>query len=324
MKGTAPDRSFRLEELEPRVLLSGAAIVPIAVAPALVTAASTQEVVTHDQPSPADSVPVQATATTYDPAAALGNIFDGVVVAPAINSASPAGAVSNSAPDGAEIVGGAGSQPIAAHDAEEVSSIPRAPWTGVRGDKGANGGAPVGAEETKTTSVIAEQLVESLTAANGPPGSEFEESGESGDTTRAAASAGLADLSLAAAVWPASVNATISWDGGGDGNSWGDRLNWSDDTLPGPSDDVVIDVAGDVMVTISGGGVSIHSLQSTETIVLNGDGLTMTAASSVNQLQWNGGGTISAPGGLTVLGTLTVANGNDRTFIVTAQVDLAG
>ncbi len=38
--------------------------------------------------------------------------------------------------------------------------------------------------------------------------------------------------------------ATINWDGGGDGTTWEDNLNWVGDALPGAADDVVINVAG--------------------------------------------------------------------------------
>lgn len=37
--------------------------------------------------------------------------------------------------------------------------------------------------------------------------------------------------------------ASISWDGGGDGTSWSDKLNWSGDVVPTQNDDVTISVA---------------------------------------------------------------------------------
>ncbi|MGF1635410.1 MAG: hypothetical protein ACFCVE_16310 [Phycisphaerae bacterium] len=42
--------------------------------------------------------------------------------------------------------------------------------------------------------------------------------------------------------------AAVSWDGGGDGVSWSDPLNWSGDVLPVAADDVTIDTAGTVRV----------------------------------------------------------------------------
>src|SRR5262245_55917464 len=51
--------------------------------------------------------------------------------------------------------------------------------------------------------------------------------------------------------------AAVSWDGGGDGTSWGDRFNWSADALPGSNDDVTINVAANPTVTVSTGSLSI-------------------------------------------------------------------
>ena len=48
--------------------------------------------------------------------------------------------------------------------------------------------------------------------------------------------------------------ATVSWDGGGGNNSWQTAANWSGNVLPGPNDDVVIDIPGDGTVVHGGGG----------------------------------------------------------------------
>lgn len=45
--------------------------------------------------------------------------------------------------------------------------------------------------------------------------------------------------------------ATRTWDGGGGNNSWNQEANWSDDTLPGPDDDVVFSASVGVIVTES-------------------------------------------------------------------------
>ena len=262
-----------------------------------------------------DSVPVQQRAPAYDPAAALGNIFEGMTVG------GTAGSVAGtSVPTGknSAIMPGASST---SSPEEPVPEVTRKAESAA----GLTQNEPAGwsvAAETPAAVVslfaippyapsLAAQLVDTLTAANGPPGSAF--SGSSGQSSRGL-TASVSNHAVDGAVLPASANATVSWDGGGDAVSWSDKLNWSGETLPGPLDDVIIDVLGDVTVTLSSGGTSINSLQSTETIVFSEGSLTMTASSSVNQLQWNGGGTLSAPGGLTVLGTMTVANGNDRTF----------
>ncbi len=43
--------------------------------------------------------------------------------------------------------------------------------------------------------------------------------------------------------------ATVAWDGGGDGSSWKDPMNWANDELPGLADDVVVgsQFAGDTI-----------------------------------------------------------------------------
>src|SRR5437763_1669909 len=64
------------------------------------------------------------------------------------------------------------------------------------------------------------------------------------------------------------VLATVNWDGGGDGQQWLDRFNWSNDTLPGSGDDVVIDVPGDITVRLSSGSVAVHSLVSQEALAI--------------------------------------------------------
>ncbi len=35
--------------------------------------------------------------------------------------------------------------------------------------------------------------------------------------------------------------AAVMWDGQGPTDDWNDSRNWTDDTLPGPTDDVIID-----------------------------------------------------------------------------------
>ncbi|MCP5525553.1 MAG: hypothetical protein H7A47_01935 [Verrucomicrobiales bacterium] len=62
---------------------------------------------------------------------------------------------------------------------------------------------------------------------------------------------------------------TITWDGGGDGASWNDPLNWSGDTLPGQTDDAVIDVPGDPTIVLSG-SVNVRSLNCEEAFELSG------------------------------------------------------
>ncbi|WP_372896812.1 hypothetical protein, partial [Stieleria sp.] len=53
--------------------------------------------------------------------------------------------------------------------------------------------------------------------------------------------------------------AQVDWDGGGDGSSWSDPLNWSSDQLPTAVDDVAISLPGDYSVVLSN-DVSLQSL----------------------------------------------------------------
>ena len=44
----------------------------------------------------------------------------------------------------------------------------------------------------------------------------------------------------------------VTWDGGAGNMMWGNARNWSTDQLPGPDDDVLIDVPGDVTILLMG------------------------------------------------------------------------
>ncbi len=53
----------------------------------------------------------------------------------------------------------------------------------------------------------------------------------------------------------------VSWDGGGGDLLWSNPLNWSNNQLPGPDDDVTINAAGDVTIAYDGvGSLSLKSL----------------------------------------------------------------
>jgi hypothetical protein len=78
------------------------------------------------------------------------------------------------------------------------------------------------------------------------------------------------------------VPSTITWDGQAGDNNWGTALNWSTDTLPGSTDDVVIpDLPGTPSIT-SSGTVSVQSVSSYETINIAGGSFTVAAASTLN------------------------------------------
>ena len=95
--------------------------------------------------------------------------------------------------------------------------------------------------------------------------------------------------------------ATVSWDGGGDGTSWSDPLNWSGDALPGPDDTAVLNVGAEPAVVLTGPAVTVAVLDCREALTLAGDGLTVTGAATVrSQVLRLEGGSLSS-GGLTVI-----------------------
>ncbi len=120
-----------------------------------------------------------------------------------------------------------------------------------------------------------------------------------------------------------------TWDGGGDGASWSDAANWSDDALPGPADRALIGGSAAVRITQ---GVSIMRLELSGTATLTlestlnlgaggggvGAGATLAfAGSSIylttdgplvveGRLEWGSYGQVVSNGGT---GTLVVAPG---------------
>jgi len=87
--------------------------------------------------------------------------------------------------------------------------------------------------------------------------------------------------------------APITWDGGGDGVSWGDANNWSGNVQPSATSDVTIPViAGNPTIkTDNLPDVSIHSLSTSQPLnIANGRILkVMTTASSSEDVTLIGG-----------------------------------
>src|SRR5687767_1497825 len=54
--------------------------------------------------------------------------------------------------------------------------------------------------------------------------------------------------------------ATVAWDGGGNGTSWTDPLNWSGNTIPTSADDITIPAGVSGGVRIGGATASARSL----------------------------------------------------------------
>ncbi len=82
---------------------------------------------------------------------------------------------------------------------------------------------------------------------------------------RSATRNAYAHRALAEACEPRRLLAALTWDGGGDGVTWGDPLNWSNDLVPGANDDVTLDVPGDLVVELNGFR-TVNSLDNAETI----------------------------------------------------------
>lgn len=100
----------------------------------------------------------------------------------------------------------------------------------------------------------------------------------------------------------------VLWTGNGGDNNWDDPANWSTDALPGPGDDVTIDVSASV-VHSDAVADSINSLTSTQPLTLSGGTLSIASASSTTGPLAVDGGTLTGTGDLTVGGLLTLTAG---------------
>ena len=103
----------------------------------------------------------------------------------------------------------------------------------------------------------------------------------------------------------------VTWDGGAGTFSWIDADNWNPNAVPSAADDVVIDIAGTITVTIPSGMQTITSLDCVENLTISNGTLSVSAASSIDGLlTWSGGtiggtGTVDALSGITISGAAT-------------------
>ncbi|MHC4992044.1 MAG: hypothetical protein ACYTGC_13810, partial [Planctomycetota bacterium] len=136
-------------------------------------------------------------------------------------------------------------------------------------------------------------------------------------------SAACVMLSITLPVTPC-LAGVVTWDGGGDGESWNDGENWSNDMVPDIGDDVVIDVDGELTV-ILGSIATVNSLQCQNALTVGSGGLlevdTASSIATLNlvsgvvqgfgdinitqQLCWTGG-QMFGPGVTTIDGMATV------------------
>jgi hypothetical protein len=120
---------------------------------------------------------------------------------------------------------------------------------------------------------------------------------------------------------PADCGVPVSWSGDGDGVSWSDPLNWHNGVLPGPDDEVRIELSGtytvilDVVVDIEdlvlGGESGVQTLQVSQP---------MTVAGTVEN---SGVLRVTPTGGLSGGGTLALTNTEDGTLEL-ADADVTG
>jgi hypothetical protein len=89
------------------------------------------------------------------------------------------------------------------------------------------------------------------------------------------------------------VNAVVTpngiWDGGGDQTSWEDARNWSNNTLPGPADEVIIQAAAGAVINHGGGDDIVAKLTSFNPLTISGGSLIVSGDAKVPSLTASGG-----------------------------------
>ncbi len=109
------------------------------------------------------------------------------------------------------------------------------------------------------------------------------------------------------------VEATIAWTNLA-GGFWDDPNNWDSGRLPGPEDDVVIGVPGDVTITYRSGGVPIRSLLSDNMFAITGGELEATERLHFNKNAIFRGGTIRG-------GTIGTEDGTELEILSASTLD---
>jgi hypothetical protein len=90
---------------------------------------------------------------------------------------------------------------------------------------------------------------------------------------------------------------TVSWIGAGDGISWSDPKNWSTDQEPGPNDDVVVNVPGNIKIVYQGEQPTVKTLENHDTIWVQGSDA-------------GGDAVLTASQGITNYGTILLQSAN--------------
>jgi hypothetical protein len=121
------------------------------------------------------------------------------------------------------------------------------------------------------------------------------------------------------------ITPTVTWTGAANG-FWDVASNWSTGKVPGATDDVQL--GGSVTVTVRS-NQSIHSLLSSETLVLQSGILTLGGPSEIDGALQLTGGNVTANDALTITGATTWTSGEIRaattgTVTNTGQMTLSG
>ncbi len=102
--------------------------------------------------------------------------------------------------------------------------------------------------------------------------------------------------------------AAVTWTGGAGDNNWDTAANWSTDSVPGPHDDVTINIPANV-VHSDNVTDSINSLTSTEPLTISGGTLSIAAASTIDNTLSLTSGTLTDLGDLSVSGLVSLTSG---------------
>ena len=99
------------------------------------------------------------------------------------------------------------------------------------------------------------------------------------------------------------------WTGAGDGVNWTTAGNWSNSVVPSASDDVLINVAANPNIVVSG-SQSVRSVTSAEDLSISGSLSVAQASSFAGVISVNTGGSLGGAGAITIDGSLAMAGGS--------------
>ena len=112
----------------------------------------------------------------------------------------------------------------------------------------------------------------------------------------------------------------VTWDGGAGTSDWNDADNWNPTGVPGPTDDVIIDVASNPTIEHTSGNHEIASLTCDETFAMSGGTLTAGDMSFNEELMWTAG-TLSGTGTVFANGPLSVSGGGNKILGCDLEID---